>query len=249
MRASSRSRPARIDRLDLLARVLSDRPGITAQELARTLGVSLRSIFRDLDLLRERGYPIEADRGRGGGLRLHRNWGLGKVLLGREEALCILLGLAVAEQLGFPMFSSEIGRARRKISGTFPSVERRRIGPLRERIFIGLPASQAVRASYTAPSIVAMRPLQAAFVDERIVQAEYLREDGTRSLRRLEPHALVINWPAWYLMAHDHLRDEARTFRLDRFAAVIVEADTFRPRPREVIGDLLSESGVVLRSV
>ena len=60
----------RIDRLDLLTRVLRDRPGITVAVLAHELSVSVRSVFRDLDHLRERGYPIEADRGRGGGYRL-----------------------------------------------------------------------------------------------------------------------------------------------------------------------------------
>ena len=53
----------RVDRLDLLIRILRDRPGITVAALARELSVSARSVFRDLDHLRERGYPIEADRG------------------------------------------------------------------------------------------------------------------------------------------------------------------------------------------
>jgi len=115
---------SRADRLDLLARVLRDRPGVTAGDLARELGVSVRSIFRDLDALRERGYPIESARGRGGGLRLRANWGLGRVLLSRDEALCTLLGLAVAEKLGFPMFAPEVARARRKIADAFPTAER-----------------------------------------------------------------------------------------------------------------------------
>src|SRR5262252_4577229 len=107
-RASSPDRRMhRIERLDLLTRVLRDRPGITVADLARALDISVRSVFRDLDHLRDRGYPIEADRGRGGGVRLHASWGLGKVLLPSEEALCTLLSLAISEKLGFPMFSSE----------------------------------------------------------------------------------------------------------------------------------------------
>src|SRR5919107_3459603 len=137
-------RPAsRADRLELLARVLGDRPGATAADLARELGVSTRSVFRDLDALRERGYPIDSARGRGGGLRLHPNWGLGRVLLSRDEALCTLLALAISEKLGFPMFGPEVGRARRRIADAFPAAERRRIAPLRERIFIGQAASPA----------------------------------------------------------------------------------------------------------
>jgi predicted DNA-binding transcriptional regulator YafY len=237
----------RADRLDLLVRVLRDRPGTTARELADDLGVSVRSVFRDLDRLRDRGYPIETARGRGGGLRLRGNWGLGKVLLSREEALCALLGLAIAERLGFPMFAAEVGRARRKLVDAFPTSERRRIAPLRERILIGAPASPAVRGVYAEPAGTPMRRLQAAFVEERVVTAAYIREDGQASVRRLEPHVLVINWPAWYLMAHDHLRGEPRTFRLDRFTAVDVEPETFRPRPRTIARELLEGVGQLAR--
>ena len=234
----------RADRLDLLALLLRDRSGITAKELARELGVSARSIFRDIEALRERGYPIDASRGRGGGLRLHPNWGLGRVLLSRDEALCTLLGLAVAEKLGFPMFATELARARRKIADAFPAAERRQIAPLRERILIGPAASPEVRRSYADPPSVPVRRLQAAFVDERVVRVEYTKEGGDSIRRRLEPHALVINWPAWYLLAHDLVRGESRTFRLDRFVAVDVEADSFRPRPHEFYQEIIETTGI-----
>ena len=238
----------RIDRLELLLRVLRDRPGITADVVARDFGVSTRTIFRDLDALRRRGYPVEADRGRGGGLRLHPRYGLGRVLLARDEALCALLALAVAERLGFPMFGGELRRARRRLTDAFPPAERRRLGPLRERVFVGAPASAAVRASYAEPDAAVARPLQAAFVDERTVRATYAREDGTARERRLEPHALLVNWPAWYLVAHDHLRGETRPFRLDRFTGVHAEDERFRPRPRDVLRHL-QEGGVALDAV
>ena len=240
--AGSRSRA---DRLELVTRVLRDRPGITAAEVAGELRVSVRSIFRDLDALRERGFPIEASRGRGGGLRLHPNWGLGRVLLSRDEALCTLLGLAVAEKLGFPMFAPELARARRRIADAFPTAERRRIAPLRERILIGDPASAHVRQSYREPATAPMRRLQVAFVDERVVRAQYIKEGGTTTERRLEPHALIINWPAWYVLAHDLVRGESRTFRLDRFERVDIEQETFRPRAQEFYREMVEATGVV----
>lgn len=240
---------ARADRLELLARLLGDRPGITARELAREFGLSIRTVFRDLDALRERGYPIDAERGRGGGLRLHPNWGLGRVLLSRDEALCTLLALAVAEKLEFPMFALDIARARRRIVDAFPTAQRRRLAPLRERIFVGAPASTAVRQSYATAATTPTRRLQVAFVEERIIRAAYAKEGGEPSVRRLEPHALVINWPAWYLMAWDHVRGGPRTFRLDRFRSVEPELATFRPKPREVVGELLASTGVVLDRV
>ena len=234
----------RAERLDLLTRLLSDRPGITATELARELDVSVRSIFRDLRSLRDRGLAVDASRGRGGGLRLPANWGLGRITLAREEALCALLALAIADRLAFPMFATDLARARRKIAAAFPAGERRKVAPLRERIFVGSPASVAVRSSYSVPPTPVMRRLQVAFVDERPIRAEYVKEGGELSVRRLDPHALVINWPAWYLVAYDHSRGSARTFRLDRFVGVDIESGSFAPRAAELVREVLQSAGV-----
>jgi predicted DNA-binding transcriptional regulator YafY len=239
---------SRIDRVDTLVRVLRDRPGITAAELALQLRVSIRSVFRDLDHLRERGYPIEAAVGRGGGLRLDASWGLGRVLFTREEALSALLSLAVAQQLNFPILSGEVDRTRRKLVDAFPAAERRRIAPLRERVFMGPPASRAVRASYREPDSADLCGLQSAFLGEHVVRAVYQKEAGARTERRLEPHALVINWPAWYLMAFDKALAQPRTFRLDRFVRIDEEEERFSARPKELARDLL-EAGVPLHSL
>jgi predicted DNA-binding transcriptional regulator YafY len=240
----------RADRIDLLRRLVRDRPGITAGELARELGVSVRSIFRDLGHLRDRGYPIEADRGRGGGIRLHSSWGLGRLLLSSEEALGVLLSLAISEKLGFPIFASDVARARRKIVDAFPPADRKRIGPLRERIFVAREASPAVRASYRVPDRGVSRHLQAAFVATTIVTADYEKADGTRVVRRLEPHALLISWPAWYLLSFDHTRNAARSFRFDRFRVVGLDPSApFRARPREIASELLGASGLPLEAV
>ncbi len=222
-------------RLDLLLRLLGDRPGITAGDLARELGISIRAVFRDLARLRDRGYPLEASRGRGGGLRLHPNWGLSRVLLSAEEALGALLALALAERFDLPLFGPELARARRKIVTAFPAQERRRLVPLRERLLVGPPASPAVRESYRTPAPQLARRLQAAFVGERVIRAAYVKQSGEPTQRRIEPHAILLAWPAWYLLGHDHLRGEARTFRIDRFTAVEAEPTRFRPNPRAIV--------------
>lgn len=229
---------SRADRLELLASILRDRPGITSAALAEALGVSVRSVMRDLELLRDRGYPVEAARGRGGGIRLRGSWGLGRVHLTREEALCTLLGLAASEALGLPLFAAELSRARRRIADAFPREERRRIAPLRERILIGQAASAAVRATWGDPRAAAMRVIQAAFVAERVVDLEYAREDGARSARRMEPHALLINLPAWYLVGTDHFRGAVRTFRLDRVLSAVETGEGFRPDPATMLREL-----------
>ncbi len=227
----------RADRRDLLLRLLADRPGITAVALAAEFGTSLRTIFRDLDQLRDRGYPVESSRGRGGGLRLAARWGLGRVLLSREEALSTLVALAVAERLGLPLFGDDLSRARRRLIDAFPQAERRRLAPLRERIVVGAPASREVALSYRAPSAPVMRAVQVAFIETRQLVMQYRRADGRLHARTVEPHLLLINWPAWYLLAWDHSRAAARTFRVDRIEAATVHADTFSARPAALLAD------------
>jgi predicted DNA-binding transcriptional regulator YafY len=140
------------------------------------------------------------------------------------------------------MFSTEVTRARKKIVDAFPTSERRKIGPLRERIFIGRPASARVGSTYATPDPTVMRRLQVAFVRESVVRADYVKETGESSSRRLEPHAIVINWPAWYLLSFDYLRGEPRTFRFDRFKVIeLEEHSVFRPRPREIAAAMLGE--------
>jgi predicted DNA-binding transcriptional regulator YafY len=240
---------SRADRLDLLLRMIGDRPGVTAGEAAHDLGQSVRTIFRDIDALRRRGYPIESSRGRGGGLRLSPRWGLGRVTLSRDEALGTLLALAVSSQVGFPLFGNDIARARRRIVDAFPSDERRRLAPLRDRILVGAPASAAVRRSYAEPEPECMRALQRGFIEARQLHVTYRAEGGALSARPIEPQALVINWPAWYVLAYDHLREAPRTFRVDRFHRVRAEGERFTPWGRTRVLELLGELGVVLERV
>ncbi|MFN8877433.1 MAG: helix-turn-helix transcriptional regulator [Gemmatimonadota bacterium] len=225
----------RDDRRDLVLRRLADQPGVTARALAEEFGTGIRTIFRDLEALRTRGYPVEASRGRGGGLRLAPRWGLGRVLLAREEALAALVALAVADRLGLPVFADDLGRARRRLVDAFPQGERRRLAPLRERVVVGAPASRAVAESYAAPAHGAMRALQAAFADARLLDISYVRGDGCRHRRTIEPHVLLINWPAWYVLAWDLGRGAARTFRVDRLEAATVVDTPFVPRPQTLL--------------
>ena len=221
--------------MELLLEALRDRPGITARELALRLGSTERSVFRDLAALRERGYPIESSRGRGGGLRLHPSYGLGRVLLAPEEALGALLSLAVAERLSLPMFGGNLRAARLNLVAAFPAAERQRLQSLRRRVLVGQTGSDAVRASYGSPDTRVSRALQSAFVKEVVIMMDYERLDGERSTREVEPHALLLNWPAWYLLGFDRTRSGARTFRLDRIRKVDARGERFRPAPARIV--------------
>src|SRR5262245_3605263 len=107
---------SQLNRLEELKSLLSSSEQVTAAELAGALGVSLRTLNRDLVLLRDSGMPIDSDRGRGGGLRLHRHWSVGRVNLDYREAIDALLSLAVAERLGSALFLEHARSTRNKLA-------------------------------------------------------------------------------------------------------------------------------------
>src|SRR5690606_13243396 len=109
----------RLERLDLLASRLKAEEPMTVAGLAAEFGVSARTLFRDLAILRERGLPVEADRGRGGGVRLHRTWGIGRLTLSYREAVDLLVSLAIAEQLRSPWLIANLAPIRRKLRASF----------------------------------------------------------------------------------------------------------------------------------
>lgn len=220
------------DRLDLVVRIMRDRPGITTAALAADLGVSERSVARDMRRLRTRGVPVQGERGRGGGVHLPARWGLGQVAFATDEALAALLALALAERLQMPMFAGALMRGRRKLLAAFPSRERAQLSPLRDRILIGRPASRTVADGYAEPLPPVALALQVAFVRAHVVRVRYRKADGDETQRDVEPHALLINWPAWYVLGTDRWRAATRIFRLDRLTEVRDTGESFHPWSR-----------------
>jgi predicted DNA-binding transcriptional regulator YafY len=221
---------ARLQRLDLLEARLKAEAPMTVTLLAAEFGISPRSLFRDLALLRERGVPVEADRGRGGGLRLPRTWGTGRLALSYREAVELLVSLAIAERMRAPWALADLGAIRRKLAASFAPAMRERVEGLRARIRIGQAASAPVLGSLQTPGSETVGRLFEAFVEMRTIRLTY-RSTGAETQRRVEPQMLMLNYPVWYLLAWDLDRAAVRTFRCDRMLAVAVTAEAFRLRP------------------
>jgi predicted DNA-binding transcriptional regulator YafY len=207
---------SRLERLERLQGILKDRETTTAAALAAELGVSLRSLWRDLAVLRQNGLPIEADRGRGGGIRLDRRWRLGRLNLDAEQAIDILLSLAMAEALRLPLLLESLRPVRQKLSAAFSDLQQARIRSLRRRILLGAPASARVRQSYASPDPASLREIKSAFFEMKRLRIDYIDESGRRTGREIEPQLLYLNVPVWYLLAWDLTRDDVRFFRIDR---------------------------------
>lgn len=219
----------RIDRLEELKGLLKEREHVTAGELAGELEVSLRTLNRDLRILRDAGLPIEADRGRGGGLRLHKNWSVGRLHLNVEEAVDLLLSMAIAERLQSPILLRRLSSVRRKIVASLGEAYQARIRQLRKRILVGTPASADVLASYASPAQSTLPATVDGFFNLRCLKIAYVDGSGRRTEREIEPQFLYFSPPVWYLLAFDTLRNDVRYFRADRILKVATLTTTFRP--------------------
>ncbi|SDR29822.1 WYL domain-containing protein [Pseudovibrio sp. Tun.PSC04-5.I4] len=235
-RATAWERLARLEQIEAL---LKSGECLTTQELAKELRVSQRTLFRDLELLRERGLPIEADKGRGGGIRLQSRWGIGRLKLEYKEAIDLLISLAIAENMHSPLLLANLKPIRRKLIASLSPELRSRVDTLKSRLWIGETASITVYGSFEDIDNEAMSPINEAFLMSKCVEISYSDQNGNTSKRTIEPHYLFLSYPVWYVMAWDHLRDAVRTFRCDRIKSSNLTETGFALKPKQPFIDAI----------
>lgn len=197
-----------------LLSLLQSRRYWTGTELAARLEVSARTLRRDVDRLRDLGYPVEARRGVDGGYQLAAGAVLPPLLLDDDEAVAIGVGLHSAIQAGTVTGIEESSvRALSKVIRVMPSSLRRRIDALAA---MTVPAAWQESAS-SVDAEVLVSVAQACRDGERLEFA-YTDHLGEPSTREVDPHRLVLLGRRWYLVAWDLNRHDWRTFRLDRLA-------------------------------
>ncbi|HET6561019.1 MAG TPA: YafY family protein [Marmoricola sp.] len=194
----------------------------TGDELANRLEVSPRTVRRDVDRLRELGYPVRASRGVAGGYQLEAGASLPPLLLEDEEAVAIAAGLSTAAA-GSAGHEEPALRALSKIVQVMPARLRRRVAAIQEYTVPVVLPGPAVDASVLASLAQACRD------DERL-EFGYTARDAAPSLRRVEPHRLVTLGRRWYLVGYDLDRQDWRTFRLDRLTEPRLTGVPFRQR-------------------
>ncbi|MCF6278421.1 MAG: WYL domain-containing protein [Anaerolineales bacterium] len=202
----------------------------TGQGIADDLGISLRTLTRDIHILREQGLPIESDRGRGGGLRLDRRWGIGRMKLSYAEAVDLLISLAVAEQMGSPLFMDHLAQVRRKLVASFSTDTKSHVAGLKARILVAESASTMMLSTFTSPARKSVEQLHHGFLQLRQIKISYHTNNQTTK-RVIEPHYLMLSSPIWYVLAWDHLRGEVRVFRCDRIERILMLDTGFKLRP------------------
>lgn len=187
----------------------------TSEELAQRLGVTTRSIRRDVERLRELGYPVRASSGAGGGYQLGAGGALPPLLLAEDEAVAVAVCLRLAAGGTVAGVTDSAVRTLAKLDQVMPAAAREQVAALHEStVTVG-----------TARAVVDPGVLMAAARacrDRLRATLEYVDRAGTGSTRRIEPAKLVAVSHRWYLLAFDLDRDDWRSFRLDRARALDV---------------------------
>lgn len=183
-------------------------------ELAERLGVSARTLRRDVDRLRELGYPVEAQRGVDGGYQLAAGAALPPLVIDDEEAVALAVGLQFAAESAVEGIAEHSVRVLAKVVQVMPVRLRRRVEALRT---MTVPAGWggADRGGVDPAELVT---LALACRDTEQLRFSYTTADGRRTDRRVEPHRLVRLGRRWYLVAYDLGRHDWRSFRVDRLA-------------------------------
>lgn len=213
-----------------LADLLRGRETTTVGDLADELGVSRRTLLRDLAALRERGMPITGEAGPGGGLRLEGARGLSAVHLSLAEIVALWLGARLSHAASDLPWGGAADSAMAKLLASLPAAKARALRALCRRVIVGPPATSRVRESAAPPPRELLRLFEEAFSRGVGLAFHYTDREARRTMRRVEPHGLLVQPPVWYVLARDADKGEPRMFRMDRIARPrLIEELVFRP--------------------
>ncbi|WP_079143998.1 helix-turn-helix transcriptional regulator [Streptomyces luteocolor] len=194
-------------------------------DLAERLGVTPRTVRRDVDRLRELGYPVNASPGTGGGYQLGAGAELPPLLLDDDEAVAVAVGLRTAAGQGVEGIGESSVRALTKLEQVLPGRLRRRVGALNAFTvpMLRTPRREGVDAAVLTELAHLCR-------DAERLRFDYRDHEGSSTRRTVEPHRLVCTERRWYLVAWDLDRDDWRTFRADRIEPRPPHGPRFAPR-------------------
>lgn len=200
----------RKSRLFALAEALRGRrTGVTAEELARRFGVTVRTIYRDLDALQTAGVPVRAERGRGGGYALDRDYQLPPVNFTPREAALLVMLVQMSVDLRLLPFVETLHAARDKVRAALSTSAQRELAE-----HLATVATVGVPAAAVPPAV--QRTLEAAWFESRSMWILYQKPNGVEQRRVVRVRNLVFDRSVTLLNCVDLERGEDRQFRLDR---------------------------------
>ncbi len=226
-------------RLLRLLSLLQTRAHWMGPDLAERLEVHPRTLRRDIDRLRQLGYPVQASSGVAGGYAFRAGQARPPLLLDDEEALAVSIALRTATAGAVGGIEEPALRALVKLEQAMPARLRKRVDALRSAILPLDRTGPVVEASVLATLAGACR-------DQLRTEFNYEDAQGRSAQRSVEPQGVVHTGERWYLVAWDRVRNDWRTFRIDRIVGDPQVGAHFAPRASPDGGDL---KGYVSRSI
>lgn len=208
-----------------LLSLLQSRRDWSGTELAERLGVTGRTVRRDVERLRGLGYPVRGATGTAGGYQLAYGKNLPPLLLDDDEAVAVAVGLRTAAGGSVTGIEESSVRALAKLEQVLPPRLRAQVAAVAGAtvpMAHGEPGPQADSATLTT--------VATACRDHEYLAFDYVGRDGEATARRVEPHGVVIVYARWYLVAFDPDRDDWRSFRVDRISRPTPARRHFNPR-------------------
>lgn len=193
---------------------LAEKP-VTAAQIAQSLGVTSRSIYRDIAALQATHIPVQG--GRGIGYMLRSGFDLPPLMFSIEETEAIVLALALLERTGDVALKQSAKRVSQKIATAVPP-------PLRQALAANTLHAWGTVAS--APSGIDLAAVRAAIRDERKIDIDYRDEQGRQTRRTIRPIALIYYSETANIVGWCELRQDLRHFRADRVESAL-QAETF----------------------
>lgn len=212
--------PTASARLLRLLSLLQQRAHWSGPELAERLGITTRTVRRDVDRLRELGYPVDAEPGVGGGYRLGTGASLPPLILDDDEATAIAIALGVSAGGAVQGVEEPALAALAKLDRLLPPHVRARVDSVRT-------TTLPIGGSEPVDARVLVVVARAAAEAER-VQITYVDREGSTTERRVEPYRLVSTGRRWYLVCLDVDRQAWRTLRADRITKAAPTGHRFR---------------------
>jgi predicted DNA-binding transcriptional regulator YafY len=210
-------------RLLALLSLLQSRPAWSGSELASRLDVSGRTVRKDIDRLRELGYPVDATRGPAGSYRLGAGASLPPLLLDDDEAVAVAIGLQAGT--GVVGIEESSTRALAKLEQVLPHRLRRKVTALTSTVSRG---PENTGSNVDDPEVDAAVLTQLA---DAIRDSEWVRFGYQQQPRLVEPYRLVSWQRRWYLVARDQPSGDWATFRVDWIEPRMPTHRRFEPRP------------------
>lgn len=218
-------------RQDAIVRHLRRNGTSTVSVLVENVGASRRTILRDIGALRDAGFVIHSEPGPGGGLQLDPLSVQTNARLSVAEVFALLISVATVRAAGNLPFSSLADAGLAKIERALPADKVRDLRRFLDCVYVGELSPQVDISDMGTMDAALLPAFESAFLNQKQLSFEYRDANGVVTSRAVEPQAMLILPPLWYLVAWDPGREDFRHFRMDRISNPEYADDTsFRRR-------------------